>query len=454
VTVHPALQKIRTGHAWLTNTALGLLGFGLVLYTRQFISEADHFTIGFSGCSGWSVTLYLAATVIVLTQPVNRATLWIIGIVAVAMQFITLPADPFLSSDMYRYVWDGIVQHAHINPYRYVPGDPALAFLRKPNQDVYDSINRRDYAHTIYPPVAQMVYYVVTFLSPTVTGMKAAMIGFECMTATVLVALLRRLGRRSTDILLFAWAPVLAWEIAGSGHVDAVVFAFVALALLFRHREQNVLTGLFLGLAVMTKFYPLVLLPALYRRSDWKMPATLAAVCVVGYAIYSSVGWGVFGFLNGYAQEEGINSGSRYFLLDFAHSFHAFASLPTAAFYLFCCFVLGSIAVWSWRYASRPILAGESPVFLRASAWLALAMMLLFSPHYAWYVVWLIPLYTLVPTLPLIVYVCAFFYGFTTALADPGPKMFLLNQYLYGAVFAALLLQLAVGRWLQPRRSE
>jgi hypothetical protein len=448
------LQRIRSGNAWLTNVFLALLGFGLVLFTRQFLSESDHFTIGFSGCSGWSVTLYLAAIVIVLTQPVNRATLWIIGTVAVAMQFITLPADPFLSSDMYRYVWDGIVQHAHINPYRYVPADPALAFLRKPNQDIYDSINRREYAHTIYPPAAQMVFYFVTFLSPTVTGMKAAMIGFECLTATALVALLRRLGRRSTDILLFAWAPVLAWEIAGAGHVDAAVFAFVGLALFFRHREQNVLTGLFLGLAVMTKFYPLVLFPALYRRGDWRMPATLASVCIVGYAIYASVGWGVFGFLNGYAQEEGINSGSRYFLLDFAHSFHAFASLPTAAFYLFCVVSLGALSVWSWRYASPPTIAGETPVFLMASAWLALTMMLLFSPHYAWYVVWLIPLYTLVPTLPLIVYVCAFFYGFTTALADPGPKMFLLNEYLYGAVFAAIVMHLLVGRWLQPRRSE
>ena len=39
-------------------------------------------------------------------------------------------APPFLSSDIYRYVWDGQVQAAGINPYRYVPADPALAGLR------------------------------------------------------------------------------------------------------------------------------------------------------------------------------------------------------------------------------------------------------------------------------------------------------------------------------------
>ena len=49
------------------------------------------------------------------------------------------------------------------------------------------------------------------------------------------------------------------------------------------------------------KFYPLVLFPALYRRGDFKMPATVASVIAVAYAAYSSVGMLVFGFLGGYA---------------------------------------------------------------------------------------------------------------------------------------------------------
>ena len=137
-----------------------------------------------------------------------------------------------------------------------------------------------------------MVYWLVTLFSEGVRGMKIAMFGFQCVTAGVLIALLKRMGRRTTDVLLFAWCPLLVWEIGGAGHVDAVILAFVSLALLFRYREQPVMTGLFLGLAVMTKFYPLVLLPALWRRGDWKMPATargrvcggVCDVCVGGQA--------------------------------------------------------------------------------------------------------------------------------------------------------------------------
>ena len=64
----------------------------------------------------------------------------------------------------------------------------------------------------------------------------------------------------------------MIWEIGGSGHLDSVCMAFIVLAMLFRWRRQPVLTGLFLGLAIFTKFYPAVLIPALYMR---RIPARL-----------------------------------------------------------------------------------------------------------------------------------------------------------------------------------
>ncbi len=71
---------------------------------------------------------------------------------------------------------------------------------------------------------------------------------------------------------------------------------------------------------------------------------------------------------------------------------------------------------------------------------LGFAMMLLFSPHYPWYIVWLVPLLLLAPSLPLLAYVLGFFYLFTTQLADPGPKMFLLNEILYGGTALMMLV--------------
>lgn len=445
---------------WQTNAALILVGAGLLLFTRQLISEYDHFTLGLSAVSGWSAILYLLAVLLILTQPVNRYTFGIILFFAIACRLVTLLFDPYLSSDIYRYAWDGVVQHAHISPYRYAPGDPALAFLRQPNQDLFDNINRRDYAHTIYPPAAQFLFYLITFISPTVTFMKLAMILFEGVTLYALVVLLRELGIRRERALIYAWCPLLIWEIGSSGHLDSAVIAFVALALLARYRHQPIPTGLFLGLAVMTKMYPIVLLPALFRRGEYKMPATVAAVIAIGYACYSSVGLQVFGFLGGYIQEEGIESGTRYYLLELMQHVPRLHSLTTTPLFIFAALTFSSLMVWCWRTCCRPSsphLAGtqtslfDLPTqadFLVPAFVLALALMLLFSPRYPWYVAWLVPFLTLVPDLAVFAYICGLFYLCTTELAvGSGPKQFVLNSLLYGGVLFALLVDVALRRW-------
>jgi alpha-1,6-mannosyltransferase len=437
----------------------------MVLLSRQLVSEYDRFTIGFSGVSGWSALLYLASVLLILTQPVNRFTFPIILTVAIACRLTPLFSDPFLSSDIYRYVWDGIVQHAHISPYRYVPGNPALSFLRAPNQEIFDNINRRDYAHTIYPPVAQAIFYCITWISPTILAMKTAMVLFEGVTLYALVKILDVLGLRREQALLYAWCPLLVWEIAGSGHLDSVAMAFISLALLFRLRRWPILTGLLLGLAVSTKLYPIVLLPALMmRRSttieesiwklstwDWKLPAMTAAVVAVGYAAYSSVGMLVFGFLGGYVQEEGMATGTRYFFLDLAQHLPGLHELPATFFLALCVVTFALLSWWALRVAAASDTGRSSPgggadaSFLVPALALAFALMLLFSPHYPWYILWLIPFFALVPNLPTLAYLMTVFYLFTTPLADGSlAKMYLLNKILYGALLIATLLYLAL----------
>jgi alpha-1,6-mannosyltransferase len=440
------LAVIAIARPWQTNAALLLIGTALFFLTRQLVTEYSHFTIGFSGVSGWSSILYLAAVFLILTQPVDRLTFPIILAVAIACRLAVLFAEPYLSTDIYRYVWDGIVQHAHISPYRYVPGDPVLSFLRAPNQDIFDNINRRDYAHTIYPPAAQALFYLITWISPTVTFMKTVMVVFEGVTMYALITLLCHLGVRREQSLLYAWCPILIWEIAGSGHLDSVAMVFITLALLARYRKQPVLTGLFLAVAILLKFYPLVLLPALYRRGDFKMPATLAATIVFAYAAYSSVGLLVFGFLGGYVKEEGMATGSRYFLLELAQRIPGLGNITTTAYIVFCAAIFTPILWWCWRISAQHRSGGKA-AFLPPAFALAAALMFLFSPHYAWYIIWLVPFFTLMPNLPVLTYLLSFFYLYTTALAVPGPKMFMANEILYAAVFAAFLIQLALKRW-------
>jgi len=173
------------------------------------------------------------------------------------------------------------------------------------------------------------------------------------------------------------------------------------------------------------------------------MPATVLALIAAGYAAYSSVGMMVFGFLGGYAEEEGLQSGARYFLLQLAQTIPGMQRLPTAAFYALCVAVFGALTFWALKVATEP----SGSRFLRPAFAIAFALMLLFSPHYAWYIIWLVPFLTLVPNLTVLTYLMGFFYWYTTELAEPGPKMFLANKYLYAMVLGAAIIETALRRW-------
>jgi len=201
-----------------------------------------------------------------------------------------------------------------------------------------------------------------------------------------------------------------------------------------------------------------VLLPALWRRGDWKMPAAVVAVCAVGYAMYSSAGMLVLGFLGGYSKEEGLDTGARFFLLELVQRVPGLGHLPVAAYMVFCAGVMGVICWWCWRYATVESFVSHpsamkscmdgAPRFIQAAMMLAFAMMLLFSPHYPWYIVWLIPFFVLTPNLPLLVYLMGMFYLCTTLLADGTAKNgFILNEILYGGGAVAFVLHLAMLRW-------
>ena len=65
------------------------------------------------------------------------------------MRLALLFVEPYLSTDIYRYVWDGRVQAAGINPYRYMPIAPELAHLR--DAAIFPNINRADYCRHHLP---------------------------------------------------------------------------------------------------------------------------------------------------------------------------------------------------------------------------------------------------------------------------------------------------------------
>jgi alpha-1,6-mannosyltransferase len=314
----------------------------------------------------------------------ERATLLAILAVAGLLRAVALFAPQALSTDAFRYVWDGRVEAAGINPYRYVPSDPALAALR--DRSVYPNINRAGYAHTIYPPTAQLAFWAITRVGDSILGMKIGMLAFDAVTIVGLLGLLRAQGLPSARVLLYAWHPLPVWEFAGTGHVDAVAIALVILAFVAASRRAPLWTGAALAAATLVKYYPVVMAPALYRRWDWRMPVAFVCVSILLYLPFIGAGTSVLGFLSGYAGEEGLRDGSGIFLWSLLP---LFLHLPADALRYYApvvALVMLGLSLWvqfGRGSASRRPMAG--PLLLAG------IFTLLVSPHDPWYFTWIIP---------------------------------------------------------------
>jgi hypothetical protein len=380
--------------------------------------------------------IYLVAARAVQRAPGGAATVAIVVGVAAVLRLSLLFEAPIHSTDVYRYVWDGRVQAAAINPYRYIPADGALAALR--DAAIYPYINRANYAVTIYPPAAQMAFWLFSRLAETVWAMKFGWLILEAGVMVVLVRLLARLRRSASQLLLYAWHPLPVWEVAGDGHVDGGMLAFLVFALGAWAGRRRLLVGAFLALSVMFKPLTVAALPAFWRRWDWRVPAAFAAVVVFAYLPYANIGTGVLGFLPKYLGEEGIGDGQGFLLLRLLALF--IQPLPT-------------VATWIYLFVCGALLAGLAATFVtndrldivtttRQAQVLILAFLIVLSPNYPWYFIVLVPLGCLSPWIPARVLTLLSVILYAAPPLDPDPWTATVQSALYGSVMAALAVDL------------
>jgi alpha-1,6-mannosyltransferase len=424
----------------LTRSNLLLIIFGcasLAIYLISLRAHSSNDILWLLKLVLIQVVLYGAVACLILrAQPTTPGFVTVI-VFAALFRLSLLFAPPFLSDDIYRYVWDGRVQAAGINPYRHIPADPALANLR--DDKIYPRINRRDYAPTIYPPLAQFIYFLTTRISESVTWMKATMLLFEVVTIWALLQLLTSFGLPRERVLFYAWHPLIVWEFAGSGHVDAIAIAFVCLALLARRRDAEIGTGLALASATLTKMFPIALLPALHKRWSWKMPIAFVITIVIAYLPYLGVGpWGVLGFLPSYAGERGILSGEHFFLLSAARRILAF-NVPTFSYVIFGCIVLVALAVWMLRKNSHQD-------FIKNALIMASAFMVLLAPHFPWYFAWLVPFLCFIPSLPVMYLTLGSFLLYLTWIYSTDDQVFKIKAVMFIPFFCLTAFVLWRGR--------
>jgi alpha-1,6-mannosyltransferase len=370
-----------------------LAALGLALAALTAVGPALHWRLG-----GYALYAVFAAGALGAFWAAReewtdaRRALVIILVTAALMRAALLFAEPYLSNDILRYIWDGRVQAAGINPYRYVPRAPELAALR--DAVIWPHINRSDYAVTIYPPVAQMIFVGITRLGESVLVMKLGMLAFEAGIIAAIIGILGQLGLPPARVAAYAWHPLPVWEIAGNGHIDAAMVALLITGLLLALRGRTLLGGVTVTLGALIKPTALLALPVVWRPWNWKLPALVALTVAAAYVPYLSVGTGVIGFLPGYLQEEGISSGSGFYLLAMVRQITGPIAYANIAYLAAAALVLCGLAFGAALRADR-----TDAGVLRDVRWLLIVFLVLISPHYPWYFLPVVPFLALSPSI-------------------------------------------------------
>ena len=308
----------------------------------------------------------------------------VIGLALAAVWHVAFLAIPTGSDDdVRRYVWDGRLQRLGYNPYLVVPDDPAFASLHTAETR---ALNNPDLP-SIYPPGAQLFFRAVTAIEESARAMRLAFAICDLAVVLVLLDILRRHGQGAHWVLAYAWHPLLATEVVGSGHIDIVGVLLLVVSAAALIRRWRAIAAVAFALAVAVKFLPIVLLPLYWRRVRVRDAVLGAIVFALLYVPFLNHGRIPIGSLGTYIESFGFND-------------PVFAALRRVAApqLVVGLAVLAGVLVAIWFRTRLETWSAD------AFAWPMAASLLCAPVVFPWYLLWLLPFVRSVSTLPIIIW--------------------------------------------------
>jgi len=296
-------------------------------------------------------------------------------------QFLRMP--PGLDDDIHRYVWDGRVQRLGYNPYIVIPSDPALAGLHTSETR---TLNNPE-VPSPYPAGAQLFFRAVTSIQESTFALKVAFVVCDLAIVFVLLYVLRLTRQGEHWVLAYAWHPLLAIEVAGSGHVDIVGVLLLLVSVAALVRRWRAVAALAFGLAVSVKFLPIVLLPLYWKRVRMRDAALAAIVVGLLYVPFLNHGRIPIGSLGIYVQRFRFND-PVFATLERVAAPQLVAGLAVLVGFL--------TAIWMRRKSAE----GSSDAF----AWPMAASLFCAPVVYPWYLLWVLPFIKSNSTVPIMVW--------------------------------------------------
>lgn len=295
---------------------------------------------------------------------------------AILCRVLLIFIEPYTSSDVSRYLFDGRIALEGLDPYRVAHDQPQLAELRAQWQPPPEHAKYT----TLYPPLALALYsFAASF------GTTLALLVWKCLTtlASVAICFIAYKSLQKAKLLqhfpLIALSPILILEAGEAAHVDVFSALCVLISIYAWQHQRLGLAGLAIGIGVTIKLLPLMmLLPLWFACRSWRSRVNLMLGCAISttvvYASALALGLRPIGSISTFFSKWRASSPLFHWLEP-----NLGTALPYVAVVIGGCTIL-LIALYAWRIKQLSF----SSLALIAQA--SLAVPLLISPVvFPWY---------------------------------------------------------------------
>ena len=264
-----------------------LLALASLVFYAFFAYDLDR--ADFLKLAGLYAALFLFLIKLIQFEKWNFKFLLVVGIL---FRLIFLIAEPSLSQDFYRFIWDGELIKNGLNPYLFTPN----ALLENPSFDLPNklalhkgmgSLSAKHYSN--YPPINQLIFSVSSYL-----GMGSLLRSVIWMRIVIILAdigvvyfgrkLLQNLNQSPHLIFWYFLNPLVIIELTGNLHFEGVMFFLFVWAMYLVSIGKTIWAAPIYAASIMLKLVPLLflplLLPFLGMKKSFLFYGVVAVFCV------------------------------------------------------------------------------------------------------------------------------------------------------------------------------
>ncbi len=204
----------------------------------------------------------------------------------ILFRLVFLFAEPNLSQDFNRFVWDGNLLLLGINPYLFLPddlilqADLAIANARELHAGM-GSLSAANYSN--YPPVNQLLFALAAWIGgksilATVMASRVMIIFADIGIFYVGRKLLRQVNRSPHLIFWYFLNPLILIELTGNLHFEGVMLFFFICSLYLLSLHKWIWAAFPYAISISVKLIPLLFLPLFITHLGIKKSALFYGV--------------------------------------------------------------------------------------------------------------------------------------------------------------------------------